>query len=283
MRFLFGFVAMFVLCTSGHAQAPAKLALVIANGDYDGESGLDGSEAAHVRAAERRYVGDLPNALMDGQLVADALRGAGYEVEIFRNADRAMMAGAVMRFYAQAEMAGPSAQTIIYYAGHAIQVGGANYLIGTRARLPEIPATLTGDDLTRMALGLGMPLTEMLVRARPPQAPGFNLVLIDACRDNPWEELLPGGPGRERGFVVVHVSTPRTVVAFSSGPGQMAEDGEYVNGPYASALARRLRQPGAPIDRMLEGVMGEVAAMTSAQQIPWVRGRLNDNTCVSGC
>ena len=179
--------------------------------------------------------------------------------------------------------AGPSAQTIIYYAGHAIQVGGMNFLVPVRARLPEIPADISGDDLTRMAINLGIPLTELLTRARAPQAPGFNLVLIDACRDNPWETLIPGAEGRERGFVVVHVSTPRTVVAFSSGPGQVAEDARYMNGPYASALARRIRSGGSPIDRMLESVMGEVASMTQAQQIPWVRGRLNDNTCVSGC
>jgi uncharacterized caspase-like protein len=199
-----------------------------------------------------------------------------------------MMRGAIARLRARAEAAGPDSATVIYYSGHGIQIGGQNYLIGTRAKIGDIKVA-TAADQTRAGFALGVSLQMTLTGARRPSPPGFDLILIDACRDNPWEEDVRATlakQGRdyvgERGFGAALSSPgPRTVIGFSAAPGQFAQDGfSAAASPFANAIARRATQPGLPIDQLLQGAMGEVGSMTGAQQIPTVVGRLNDQTAL---
>ena len=264
-----------------------KMALVIGNGDYDGDGRADSSPQARTRAQERGFIGDLPNAWFDAVRVGEALRGAGFEVQTFNNADRTMISGAVATHQTRAAAAGPDTASIIYYAGHGIQLGGRNYLVGVRAQLlaADMPFD-TAEARERVGQRIGAPLQNMLTFSRAPTAPGYTLILIDACRDNPWEETIRAAAeveGRryvgERGFGAM--SAPqRTIICFSAQPGQLATDGmTAASSPFANALSRRLK-PGAVIDDMLTGVMGEVGAATAAKQTPWIRGRLGDGTAI---
>jgi uncharacterized caspase-like protein len=285
-------VAAFPLAAAApaFAQSRAKFALIVANSDYDGDGKVDTSDEARFRAQERGYVGDLANPWFDGVRVGDALKRAGFSVETVLNADRGALAGAIMRFYARAQAAGPATSTVLYFAGHGIQIGGRNYLVATGARLiaDEMPSA-SNSDQTRIALAIGAPVQEALMRVpRVTEAPGYHLMLLDACRDNPWEPQIRAAYAAkgqnyvgERGFIGMTVLSPRTVVSFSAQPGQVAVDGPAAAGsPYASAIAAALGQPGATVDGVLDSIAGVVTVAAAGQQSPWVRGRLGDGTPV---
>lgn len=267
-------------------QTPRKkMALVIGNGDYDGDGRADPSPEARMRAQARGYVGDLPNAWFDAVRVGEALRRAGFEVQTFNNVDRTMMAGVISTHQSRAAAAGPDTSSIIYFAGHGVQLGGRNFLVGARAQLlaADMP-TDTPRERENVGQRIGVPLQNLLVASRPSAAPGYNLILVDACRDNPWEPTIRAAAekaGRryvgERGFGAM--SAPqRTIICFSTQPGELAADGmTAASSPFAAAISRRLRE-GAVIDDLLSGVMGEVAAASGARQTPWIRGRLGDGT-----
>lgn len=276
---------------AANAQTPQKkLALIIANSDYDGDGKVDASPDGRARAQERGYIGDLQNCWFDGVRVGEALTRAGFEVQTAYNAQRGAMIGAIMNLRARADAAGPNTATVLYYAGHGVQLGGQTYLVGTGAQLiADEMATETAEDRTRLGLRIGVPVTEILMRAHSPAAPGYNLILVDACRDNPWEGQIreaAAAEGRdyvgERGFGAMTVMTPRTVVGFSSQPGQIAQDGvSAASSPFANAVSRRAGQRGLAIDQLMQGARGEVAAMSGAHQIPDIHGRLGDMTSLA--
>ncbi len=287
MRLLLALLFAFALASPAHA-APKKFALIIANSDYDGDGKVNASEAAVLRAHDRGYVGDLANPWFDSVRVGEALKRAGFEVETHYNADKAMMGGALARLRARASAAGPDSATVFYYSGHGIQVGGRNYLIGAGAKISDLKME-TPRDQDRIGFALGVSLQMTLTGARRPTAPGYDLLLIDACRDNPWEEEVRKAAvaeGRdyvgERGYAALSPPSPRTIIGFSAAPGQFAQDGlTAASSPFANAIARRAAQRGLSIDHLLQSVSGEVGAATGAQQLPRVVGRLGDNTSLA--
>lgn len=271
------------------AQAPLKLAVIIANGDYDGDGRADASQSARMRAQERGFIGDLPNTWFDGVRIGEALKRAGYQTETVQNALPASMIAAVHRMAARARAANGAAQCVVYYAGHGVQLGGRSYLVGVGAQLIAAQmAADTAEDRMRIGLRIGAQHSDLVAALPQAQAPGFNLMLIDACRDNPWEPQIRAAAeaqGRtyvgERGFAAM--SPPaRTVIGFSTQPGQTAADGRLAAGsPFANAIARRIAQPGMTVDALVTSATGEVAGISGAVQMPWVSGRLGDGTRIS--
>lgn len=272
------------------AQTPtprARLALVIANSDYDLSGKTDTSPDAIYRARARGYVTDLQNPWFDAVRVSDALKAIGFSVEIVTNAERAMMSGALMRFRAAVDRAGPQTASIIYYAGHGIQLFGQNYLIGVGAQAKEADFPLdTNDQRRAFALRIGVPVSEVLLRTRPASAPGYNLIIIDACRDNPWEselraarEALGQSYVGERGFGAMSIASARTIALFSTSPGQLAKDGiANANSPFTAAFIQAVRERGVTVDGLVNNIRGPVAAASGGEQMPWSVGRLGDST-----
>jgi len=268
------------------SAAPLKLAVIIANGDYDADGRADASEMARQRAQERGFVGDLPNTWFDGVRIGEALKRAGYDVDTVQNALPVSMLGAVHRMAARARTAGGAAQCVVYYAGHGVQLGGRSYLVGVGAQLiADEMAAETAEDRMRIGLRIGAQHSDLVAALPPARAPGFNLMLIDACRDNPWEPQIRAAveaQGRayvgERAFAAMS-PPPRTVIGFSTQPGQTAADGRLAAGsPFANAIARRIVQPGMTVDSLVSSATGEVAGLSGAMQMPWVSGRLGDGT-----
>jgi hypothetical protein len=154
MRLILACFFALLFIAPAHAEAK-KFALIIANSDYDGNGKVDASENAVRVSLERGYAGDLANPWFDSVRVGEALKSAGFEVETFRDADTAMMSGAIARLRARAEAAGPDTATVLYYSGHGIQVGGQDYLIGARAKIGDLKVT-TARDQTRAGFALGV-------------------------------------------------------------------------------------------------------------------------------
>jgi TonB family protein len=202
----------------------------------------------------------LRNPVNDAQLMQTTLRELGFEVQVATDVDRRGLLGALRDFEARARGAEVA---LFYFAGHGAQVAGANYLIPLNAPIrgeSDVPdeAIDAASVLRRIEDG----------RARA------GLVILDACRDNPYPEAnrsITRGLGR--------MSVPSgTIVAYAAAPGSTAEDGFGDNGTYTAALAKHLSMPGLDIKDVFDLTAQEVERLTGGKQRPreeiGLRGRL---------
>jgi len=147
-----------VAAGAGQAQqAPAKIALVIGNADYNGDGAIDASEAGIAASEAAGFVPDLRNPLNDAADMRDTLTRIGFRVDYAPNADAAKMSAALAAFGTKIAQAPDTVQVVVYYAGHAIQVDGANFLIPVGARLPaadfsQMPTNQVQTVLRRVAV-----------------------------------------------------------------------------------------------------------------------------------
>lgn len=232
--------------------APKKLALVIGNGAY-------------AAAAS------LPNPVNDARLIARNLRAIGFETTEGIDLKRDGMRKDVNDFLRKA----PAATiALIYYAGHGVQIDGKNYLVPVDSRLDGGRDAL-GDliDLDFIMAGLDDKL-----RA--------NVIVLDACRDNPFAAKAAEQADASRSLGVRSGLAPQsglatggtlgagTLLAFATAPGQVALDGEGDNSPFSGALGRHITTPGLELQQMLTRVRSEVVASTKGKQVPWSNSSL---------
>lgn len=232
--------------TSSAAPAFAevrKVALIVGNGAYNN-------------------VEKLANPPRDAKLIADTLRGLGFQtVTLAPDLTRDRFFGALRDFGREAEKAD---WAVVYYAGHGMEIGGINYLIPTDARLAA------DRDAESQAVALEQ------VIAAVSGARKLRLVMLDACRDNPFEKnmqhtialkLVNKGLSNiepEAGFMVVYAAKH----------GETAMDGETQNSPFATVLAREIKVPKLEVRRLFDIVRDEVWQVTNRQQQPFTYGSL---------
>jgi len=112
---------------------------------------------------------------------------------------------------------------------------------------------------------------------------GFNVVLLDACRDNP----LPPARGRTRGGKkggLAEMRQPKgSIIGFATSPNDTAEDGLGKNGIYTKHLLKAIKTPGLTVEKMLKTVRDGVWQETGGRQIPWENSSLRGDFCFSGC
>ncbi len=198
----------------------------------------------------------LDNPANDAQLIAQTLQSLGFTLVgggAQLNLDKAGFDRAV-RSFGQALQGADIA--MFYYAGHGMQVGGTNWLVPVDARLSR------PQDLEFVMTDAGAVLRQM-------QAAGtrLNVVVLDACRDNPF--ATGTGRGMSRGLATMQ-APEGTLISYATQPGSAAEDGDQRDSPYTTALAGALRQPGLDLFRMFNRVGVEVKRATAGRQIPWV-------------
>ncbi|RJT40584.1 hypothetical protein D3227_08460 [Mesorhizobium waimense] len=245
-------IILFVLASLG-AQAAApdaaapdakRVALVIGNSKY-----------VHAVA--------LPNPANDAHLIASTLRNAGFEVIEGVDQDNAGMHSLISRFTEQSYDADLA---VIFYAGHGMQVDGKNFLIPVDAELTS-PAYLKTRTVQ---------IDEFM--AALPADPAVGVIILDACRDNPLARTLAASLPKSRslgsGLAPIEarsegVGTGGILIAYATDPGAIAFDGNGVNSPYSTALARHLTEPGIEIQSALTRVRGEVTETTKGRQRPW--------------
>jgi hypothetical protein len=162
-----------------------------------------------------------------------------------------------------ADLASRADIAVVYYAGHGIEVDGTNYLV-------PIDAVLARDfDVEDEALSL-----DRVLRAID-KARRLRLVILDACRDNPFSRTMRRSTRSVgRGLAKVDPTSPDTLIAFAAKAGSLAADGDGVNSPFTAALLRHLTSPGLDIRLALGNVRDEVLAATRPRQEPFVYGSL---------
>ncbi len=224
------------------AQRQQRIALVIGNGAYLEEP--------------------LDNPVNDATDVAKALRELGFEVILLQNKELRGMEDAIEDFSRQLRQGGVG---VFYYAGHGVQVNGENYLVPLRARLSY------QKDVRYEAVPLGKVLNAM-----EEAQTDVNIVIIDACRDNPfyrrWRSRSRGS-GAVRGLAPVQ-SARGTLIAFATAPGEFAEDGEGENSPFTLHLLRHIKTPNLPVELMFKKVRAAVEQETNRRQTPWEQSSL---------
>ncbi|ESX52264.1 hypothetical protein X762_02230 [Mesorhizobium sp. LSHC426A00] len=244
---------LLMLTALGTVQAAApdaggvkRVALVIGNSKY-------------VHAVE------LPNPANDAHLIASTLRNAGFEVIEGVDQDNAGMHSLISKFTEQSYDADLA---VIFYAGHGMQVDGKNFLIPVDAELTS-PAYLKTRTVQ----------IDDFMAALPPD-PAVGVIILDACRDNPLARTLAAAMPKTRstalgtGLAPIDpksegVGTGGILIAYATDPGAIAFDGNGVDSPYSTALARHLTEPGVEIQSALTRVRGEVAETTQGRQRPW--------------
>lgn len=288
MRWVARVLALMVMLAAGAAsaqEAPVKLALVIGNADYDG-NGIDVSPAAQAASAAAGYVPDLANPLNDASDIRDALTAIGFRVDFAPNADAVGMSTALATFGAKVAEAPEDAQVVIYYAGHAMQIDGVNYLIPVKAKLPAVDySRMPSLQANAVIESVAVPVWRVVDQFRTPRAPGVNLLILDSCRNNPWDQRIRGvqRAGRASGGGMAQVAAPdRTIISFSTSLFRTAEDGTGRNSPFAEALKVRLGQSGT-IPSMLDSIGEQVSGATGGRQTPWFQSASVGQACLASC
>lgn len=226
-------------------------------------------------------ISKLANPQRDATKVASALRAIGFEaITVAADASREKMIEALRSFAAAADKAD---WAMVYYAGHGIEVNGVNYLV-------PVDAKLTSD---RDVLFEAVPLDQVM--AAIDGAKKLKLVMLDACRDNPFAGQVAAaaapavtpaaatddaGESRSartrsagRGLGEVKVAGASLVV-YAAKHGQTALDGEGENSPFAVAVVQRLATPGVEINKVFRLVRDDVMEATAGRQEPFTYGSL---------
>ncbi len=239
-----GLIRLAVLLLLACAAAPAmaeRIALVIGAGAY-------------------RHAPPLPNATNDATDLAATLRDLGFRVDLVLDPDRAAMEQAVERFGTAARGAEAA---LFFYAGHAIEVQGRNWIIPVSAELRS-PQQLRFQALELEAV------TEQIQ-----QVARFSLIILDACRDNPFRQRWPAASRSAAGQGLARISPAvGTLVVFSTAPGAVAEDGRGRNSPFTAALLRHLPTPGLEVRPLFAEVRRSVREATGGAQVPWEESSL---------
>jgi TPR repeat protein len=234
---------MVTLPASSFAAALTRVALVVGNSNYANEP-------------------KLINPSRDAQAVATALKQAGFQsVTLITDADVATLNHALHDFQDRALGADVA---VLYYAGHGMEMNGTNYLIPIDAKLK------TDRDLSYEAV------TQDLAQQAAGGAKLLSLVVLDACRDNPFASQMTitsgGKRSMSRGLAPVNEDdlSANSIIEYAAQSGTTASDGEPSAGhsPFASAFIRHVPEPGVEITLLFGKVRDDVWKATNEQQRP---------------
>ena len=203
----------------------------------------------------------LENTEKDAHALHKALSNLNFEVETCINKEHDEMKKAIADFCEKAKGYGVA---MIYYAGHAVQERGINYLIPARSETP-----IDYDDMKKKYISLSS-VIDSLQKANVRK----NIIIMDACRDSP--EYAWRTRGGKKGLAPVD-EPKHFLIAFSTQAGEIAEDGTgQNNSPYMTAFLEELKKPRQDIDAVMINVREKVIEMTNEKQIPFYKNNLEE-------
>jgi len=206
----------------------SRTALVIGNSDYQN--------------------GPLRNPVNDASDIAKLLEQRNFNVILLTNANKSKIELAIHRFGEKLSRGGIG---LFYYAGHAMQVNGINYL------LPVDTFLRKESDAKYKAVDVGLVLTEL-----DDSQNRLNLVILDSCRDNPFARSF-----RSVNKGLARMDAPRgTLIAYATSPGKTAIDGDGRNGTYTKHLLEQMSVPGQEMQTMFKRIRASVERETDGAQ-----------------
>jgi hypothetical protein len=215
----------------GSTAAEPRIALLIGNGAY--------------------ATAPLRNPINDARAMERALKTVGFDVIRLENATKLQMERSIRELSARLKQ---ETISLVYYAGHGIQVNGHNFLIPVDAQIDtEASVRLEAVDVDEILDQMTMAKSRV------------NIVILDACRNNPFERRFRSVSGG-----LASIDAPAgTLIAYATAPGQVAADGEGENGLYTSQLVKQIGEPGLNIEVTLKRTRIAVMQLSSGAQIPW--------------
>lgn len=220
--------------------AEQRLALVIGNSGYK--------------------TSPLINPVNDARAMAIKLQQLGFTVIKRENASLEEMMSAVREFGNQLKNGGVG---LFYYAGHGIQAKGVNYLVPVDANIAR------EDELATRAYNANEVLEKMDTAKNR-----INLVVLDACRDNPFARSFRSGA---RGLAGMDSTPKGTLVAYATSPGSTASDGSGANGLYTAQLLAAMTEPGVKVEDVFKRVREGVLSESEGKQTPWEMSSITGN------
>ena len=218
-------------------SANTRTALVIGNGAYTNLSAL-------------------ANPGNDARDMASSLTALGFDVQLLVDASHESIEDAVLDFGEKLHKGGGVG--LFYYAGHGVQDQGRNYLIPVEANIRR------ATQLKRKAVDVGWVLDEMAAANN-----GLNMVILDACRDNPFAEFRSADRG------LAKMEGPKgTFIAYATAPGDVAADGEGRNGLFTKHLLTAMQQPDQPVELAFKDVVKAVSDESRGRQTPFITSSL---------
>lgn len=217
-----------------------KVALIIGNSQYKGSP--------------------LKNPANDARAMQSSLSALGFAVTLKLDAAKAAMDDAIKAYVKT--LARNQGVGLFYYAGHGIQVAWKNYLLAVDTGLDSL------DQVVKQSVELNT-LVSGLTRAGNP----MNLILLDACRDNPFGSAK--GP-EQKGLSQMDAPL-NTILAYATAPGNTASDGEGANGLYTENLLREMQVKEAKVEDVFKRVRLGVRRKSNGAQIPWESTSLEDD------
>jgi uncharacterized caspase-like protein len=242
MRYLSVILSLIcMLFTAVSAHAEKRVAFVVGNGAY-------------------KNVAQLPNPPVDAKAMAGVLRNVGFDVVEGTNLTRDKMTEKLLDFGKRAQGADVA---VFFYAGHGIAISGTNYLL-----------PIDADIKSEMDVKLGAAINIDLTLDQTMSDAKVKLVFLDACRDNPFAAKIKSNSATRSVSVQTGLAEMKsgegTLIAFATGPGQTALDGqEGTNSPFTRALIAHITQPGVEIQQAMTEVRAQVNEETSKGQLPW--------------
>jgi uncharacterized caspase-like protein len=249
MRCFIRFVLGLLICLcAGPALAAKRVALVIGVSAY-------------------QQVPRLPNPVRDADAMAALFRKAGFEVvDGKRDLGIADLRRAIREF---SETSRDADISVVYYAGHGIEVDGTNYLVPADAKL------ISDFDIEDETVSL-----DRVLKALDP-VKRLKLVILDACRDNPFAKTMKRTVASRaigRGLAKIEPAMSDTLVAYAAKAGAVANDGDGQNSPFAIALLKHIAEPGLDLRIAFGRVRDDVLKSTGNRQEPFVYGSLGGDT-----
>ena len=224
--------ALLALAAADGAVASNRAALVIGNASYE--------------------VGRLSNPVNDATDMASALRAMGFDVTLATNLNRDGLLEQVEAFRGKIR---PGGIALVFFAGHAVEQGGENWLLPVK----------NGAIRTQAHVRIHSVSAQDVLSAIEERGARLNILVLDACRDNP---LPAGARSAQRGLAAIATGTS-SLVAFATSPGRTAADGQGRNSPYTAAFLNGLRDPTLSVTDLFEKVGAEVVQTTGGAQVPW--------------
>ena len=235
------FSVICMLFTANAAKADKRVAFVVGNGAY-------------------KNVAQLPNPPIDAKAMAAVLRNVGFDVVEGTNLTRDTMTERLLEFGKKAQGADVA---VFFYAGHGIAISGTNYLLPIDADIKSEMDVKLGS-----AINIDLTLDQTMSDAK------VKLVFLDACRDNPFAAKIKSNSATRSVSVQTGLAEMKsgegTLIAFATGPGQTALDGqEGTNSPFTRALIAHITTPGVEIQQAMTEVRAQVNEETNKGQLPW--------------
>lgn len=202
----------------------------------------------------------LKNPINDAQSIANELQKVGFKVTTQLDTNRKVLVDAIEKF--SAELAKSRGVGMFYYAGHGAQLGWRNYLIPVDAEIDKL------EDMKTKTVDLSSLLGGISKASNP-----MNVIILDACRDNPFGTRVP----TEQKGLSQFDAPPGSLIAYATAPGNTAADGNGSNGLFTENLLREIRVPNAKIEDVLKRVRLGVRRASQGAQIPWETTSLEED------